>query len=275
MYHCGVVMPKGVYALVLAAFLRHTWPMFCKRWSLLFAGALFLFQGESLAQLALESVPLQHQTAEAIAEKIKPQLEADESVSPAGKQTLLLSAQAVRLAPLRAQIAALDVPQRRWLLELRQGPGALLMREDAFTGDVTVASRNTGGVVMIGNAQGKRVVMQSLNVVEDERISVNLASPVALQLQTLQPDSADKLKPGNSAVVLEAQAGTWLAVHANNSPWVWLELAPRQGQFAEQQMPLQASALLPAQAGQWVTIAQSTAATSGERYLLQARLTSP
>ncbi len=258
--------------------MRHTQGMYRLRAKLFSLIVGLLGAHTAYAQTTLESIALKHLSAQALIDKLAPNLQAGESASVAGAKSILLSADTQRLAQYRELIAQLDQAPRVWLLEVRHGVMSQLQREGAFEGDVTVASRGSSGVVMIGGATGPqaaRVVSQSLQLQEGSKTSLALGNPQPLLLKTLQASERDSFDVVTSTVRIEAQSGLWVVPYSIDQEHLQLELAPRSYiTGTEAEVPLHASTLLPIRPGTWITIAESDdpKQTATQHYVLQARL---
>lgn len=208
------------------------------------------------AQTVLESVKLHYVSGERAASQLQPLLAEGEAVIPA-RGEVLLNAQPANLARYRDVIAALDVPQRLWRIEVRQGdPDAMKASDYAASGDVTVASRGQSGVVIVGEAQGgagQRILSQSLQLVEGATAGVSLGN--ARPLRLLQGNAQGTLS--ESDVTIAAQSGFALTPHSlPNGAGLRLDIAPRLALLAARaHAGVIAHSSIELSPGQWVTVA--------------------
>jgi hypothetical protein len=237
---------------------------------------LFFFCTGAQAQTTLESIPLQYQNAQSVADQLSPQLKLGEYAVASGN-SILVNAETSELARYRALIAALDLPMKRWLLEMRQGKLALLQKEGGAEGDVTISNRGANGVVMIGNASSEpqnRTVSQSLQVQEGVKAPIALGNPKPLTLRTTVARADGSLSAAASGLQVLEQSGLWAVLYQRDARTVTLEIAPRSAASSELMLG-HTSAVLSLPLGQWTTLAEADAAQpdQGTPYVVQARLT--
>ncbi len=237
---------------------------------------LLIFCAGAQAQTTLESIPVRYQSAQSVADQLTPQLKLGEYAVASGN-SILLNAETSELTRYRALIVALDLPMRRWLLEMRQGKLALLQKEAGAEGDVTISNRGANGVVMIGNAsseQQNRTVSQSLQVQEGVKAPIALGNPKPLTLRTTVARADGSLGTAASGLQVMEQSGLWAVLYQRDTRTVTLEIAPRSAASSELMLG-HTSAVLSLPLGQWTTLAEADTAQpdQGAPYVVQARLT--
>lgn len=254
-------------------------------WHCCAAVVVALVCAAAAAQTVLESVRLRHQPAEQVAAKLQAMLGEGEAVIPA-RDELLLNVLPSNLERYRTAIAALDMPLRQWLIEVRQGEERTLASGGlAVQGDVTISNRGAGGVVIVGagasRQQGSRILSQSLRVLDGTMASISLGNAAPLRLMRWVPDAQGGGMLAESDVMIEAQSGFSVAPQAMpDGRHVQLALAPRLAQ--RQGAAIDASSAqsaVVAPVGDWVTVAATSAArqsgptASAQRLVVQVRVT--
>lgn len=135
------------------------------------------------ADYRLEIVPLQHRPAEQLVPSLRPLVEQGGAIGSMGDK-ILLRVSPGNLAELRAAIAALDTPQRRLVVSVRQGEvretsgGGLGVDGRLVLGNSRVIIR--GGA---GSSEQRDDVSQRVQVVEGGRALIRVGQSLPLMFR--------------------------------------------------------------------------------------------
>jgi hypothetical protein len=189
---------------------------------LLFASSLAWAQG-------LEIVTLRHRQAEALLPQLLPFVEPGGALNGMGDK-LFLRASARNQAELRQLIAALDTPQRRLMISLRQegsdtgsaGGAGASARVEVGAGGTAISGR---GHLYQSDSQGRRNVAQQVQTIDGGRAAIMVGQSYFLPMRQLV------IGPGGailSETLVQRDLGTgFVAVPRLAGDRVTVEISPR------------------------------------------------